>query len=164
MWLLLTVWLCSKNATKGFNKCLCEFNILSFSSRLVKYFFLFISFYFFQYSKRIFKFCCKRLIFIQTNIYVKTYTGMQISRCRSDKTIVSDNFKKVFIILIWRKLNMFNFFILKWKRIKKWNIINHAITHHHPKYTRHHPPPAKKIHNITHHHPKNTVHHPPPSK
>ena len=82
MWLLLNVWLCSKNATKDFNKCLCEFNILSFSSRLVKYFFLFINFYFFQYSKRIFKFCCKRLIFIQTNIYVKTYTGMQISRCR----------------------------------------------------------------------------------
>ena len=32
-------------------------------------------------------------IFIQANIYVKTYTSLQISRCRQDKTMVSDNFK-----------------------------------------------------------------------
>ena len=36
----------------------------------------------------------KTFTFIQTNIYVKTYTSMQISRCRQDKTMVSDNFKK----------------------------------------------------------------------
>ena len=41
-------------------------------------------------------------IFIQANIYVKTCTGMKISRCRQDKTIPSDNFKTNFIILIWK--------------------------------------------------------------
>ena len=29
-------------------------------------------------------------IFIQANIYVKTYTSMQISRCGQDKTMVSE--------------------------------------------------------------------------
>ena len=88
---ILDVWLGSKNATKSFNKSFCEFNIFSFSSHLVKYFFflllcelLFLT---------IFKSDLK-LILIQTNIYVKTYTSMQISRCRQDKTIVSDNFKR----------------------------------------------------------------------
>ena len=58
---ILHVWLGSKNATKSLNKSTCEF-----SSQLVKYFFLLLyKFYFFQYSKTIFKFSCTRLIFIQ---------------------------------------------------------------------------------------------------
>ena len=36
---ILDVCLWSKNATKSFNKSFCEFNIFSFSSRLVKYIF-----------------------------------------------------------------------------------------------------------------------------
>ena len=81
--------------------------------------------------KNNFKLCCTRLILIQTNIYVKTYTSMQISRCPHDKTMLSDNFKRNFIILIRRKLNMFIFctihghcsfahfkmLVLKWSRI-----------------------------------------------
>ena len=56
----------------------------------------FVNFYFFQYSKTIFKFCflIKTFIFIQTNIYVKTCASMQISGCRQDKTTVPDNFKR----------------------------------------------------------------------
>ena len=77
----------SKNATKSFNKSFLK---------LVKYlfFFYFVNFCFFHYSKTIFKLCCTRLILIQTNIYVKPYTNMQISCCRRDKTMVSDNFKR----------------------------------------------------------------------
>ena len=37
---ILDVWLCSKNATKIFNKSLSEFDFSSFSSHLVKYLFL----------------------------------------------------------------------------------------------------------------------------
>ena len=67
------VWPGSKIATKSCNKSFCEFNIFSFWSHLVKYSFstYFVNFYIFQHSKRIFKFCCTRLIFIQTNISVK---------------------------------------------------------------------------------------------
>ena len=59
------VWSCSKNATKSSNKSFCEFNILSLRGHLVKYFFsfYFVNFYFFQYSKTIFKFYCTRLLF-----------------------------------------------------------------------------------------------------
>ena len=76
-------------------------------------YFHFMNFYFFQYSKTIFKFCCARLIFFvfQKNIYIKTYTNMLISRCRQDKVLVSNNFK-------WKKLIMLNVFTLKWKKIK----------------------------------------------
>ena len=66
-------------------------------------------------------------IFIQANVYVKTCTSMQISRCHQDKTMVSDNFKRIFIILRLRKLNMFNFFILKWKRIKLSFFVKHTV-------------------------------------
>ena len=61
---ILDVWLGSKIATKSFNKSFCEFNTLSFSSDLVKYFFSFyFNFHFFHNSKTIFKFCCSRLLF-----------------------------------------------------------------------------------------------------
>ena len=112
---ILDVRLGSKNATKIFNKSFCEFNIFSFSSHLVKYFFSFycVNFYFFQYSETIFKLCCTRLILIQTNVYVKTYTSMQTSRCRRDKTMVSDNFKRNLHHFNMKKVDMFNFFILK---------------------------------------------------
>ena len=36
----------------------------------------------------------KNFTFTQTNIYVKVYTSMYISRCRKDKTMVSDNSKR----------------------------------------------------------------------
>ena len=93
---ILDVRLGCKNATKSFNTSFSEFNIFSFSGHLVKYFFSFylVNFYFSRYSKTIFKFCCTRLIFIQRNIYVKTYTSRQFSRCRHDKTMVYDNFKR----------------------------------------------------------------------
>ena len=42
------------------------------SGRLLLYF---VNFYFFQYSKTIFKLCSTRLILIQTNIYEKTCTS-----------------------------------------------------------------------------------------
>ena len=78
---ILDVWLGSENTTKIFNKSFCEFKIFSFSSHLVKYFFAFyfVNFYYFQYLKTIFKFSCTRLIFIQTNIYVKTYTFLVVN-------------------------------------------------------------------------------------
>ena len=107
----------SKNATKSFNKSFCEFNIFSCSSHLVKYFFsfYFVNFYFFQYSKTIFKLCCRRLILIQTNIYVKTYTSMQISRCRQDKTMVSDNFKRILHHFNMKKVEHVQLFHIKMK-------------------------------------------------
>ena len=110
---ILDVWLCSKNATKSFNKSFCDFNIFNFSSHLVKKFdsFYFVNFHFFQYSKTIFKFCCTRLTFIQTNIYVKTYTSMHISRCRHDKTM-SDNFK----------INLHHFNIKKGEHVQFFHI------------------------------------------
>ena len=37
---------------------------------------------------------CKTFIFVQTNIYIKTYTSMKISSDHQDKTMVSDNFKR----------------------------------------------------------------------
>ena len=36
----------------------------------------------------------KIFMFIQTIIYLKTYTSIQISRCHQDKTMVSDDFKR----------------------------------------------------------------------
>ena len=37
---------------------------------------------------------CKAFIFVQTNIYRKTYTNTKISSDHQDKTLVSDNFKR----------------------------------------------------------------------
>ena len=65
----------------------------------------------------------KTLIFIQTNIYVKTYTSMQIFRCCQDKTMVSDSFKRNLYRFNMEKVEHENFFILKWKR----------LNHHHLK-------------------------------
>ena len=35
--------------------------------------------------------------------------------------------KGIFIILTWRKLNMFNFFLLKWRRIKSSVFVKYAV-------------------------------------
>ena len=69
---ILDVWLDCKNETKSFNKSFCEFNIFSFSSHLVKYFFsfYFANFYFLHYSKAIFKFCCARFWFLFKRIFM----------------------------------------------------------------------------------------------
>ena len=105
---------------KSFNKSFCEFNIFSFTSHLVKYLFsfYFIDFCFYQYSQTIFKLCCRRLSFMQTSIFVKTYTRMQFSCCRQDKAMLWDNLKRNLHHFNMKKLSMFNFFTLKWKRIK----------------------------------------------
>ena len=72
---ILYVWLVSKNATKSFNKSFCEFNFFSFSSHLVKYFFLLLyKFLFlpvFQNDLQVLLY--KASIFIETNSYLKTY-------------------------------------------------------------------------------------------
>ena len=98
----------SKNATTSFNKSFLK---------LVKYFFCFyfVNFCVFQYSKTIFKLCCTRLILIQTNIYVKTYTSMQISRCRQDKTMVSDNFTRNLHHFNMKKVEHVQLFHIKMK-------------------------------------------------
>ena len=49
---------------------------------------------------------------------LKTYTSMQISRCRQDKTMVSDNFKRNLHHFNMKKVEHVQLFILKWKRIK----------------------------------------------
>ena len=113
----------SKNATKSFNKSFCEFNIFSFSSHLVKYVF---SFYvckliFLPILKTIFKFCCRRLLFLfKQNIDVKPYTSMQISCCCQGKTMVPDNFKRNLYHFNKKEAEhvMFRLSILNWKRIK----------------------------------------------
>ena len=103
---ILDVRLGCKNATKSFNTSFSVFNIFSFSSHLVKYFFsfYFVNFFFCQYSKKIFKFCCTRLIFIQTNIYVKTFHKFSqvckflfVAKIKQWCLIIS---KEIFIILI----------------------------------------------------------------
>ena len=67
-----------------------------------------------QYSKMIFKFLSKKLssIFIETNIYVKRCTSMQISLCRQDKPMVSDNFKR----------NLHHFNMKKYEHVQLFHI------------------------------------------
>ena len=86
----------SKNATKSFNKSLWEQNFFSFSCYLVKCFFLSLyQFLFLPIFKSDLQVSLEMtFISIQTNIYVKTFTSMNISCCRQDKTVVSDNFKR----------------------------------------------------------------------
>ena len=64
-----------------------------------------------------FKFCCTRVdfYFIRANIYVKTYTSMQISRCRQDKTMVSDNFKRNLHHFNMKKVEHVQLFHIKMK-------------------------------------------------
>ena len=90
--------------------------------------------YFFQYSKTIFKFCC--LSFLLKRITQKTYASMQISRCRQDKTVLSDNFKRnlhhfnmikveqahLFDIKMKQSLFVKYTFILTWSFLK-WSCI-----------------------------------------
>ena len=54
-----------KTPLKSFNRSFCEFNIFSFSSHLVKYFFsfYFVNFYFYQYSKTISSFVVEDFYF-----------------------------------------------------------------------------------------------------
>ena len=112
---ILDIWLGSKNATKSFNKSVCEFNIFRFSSHLVIYSLLsFYEFLFFPILKNDLQVLLyKTFIFfvLQTNIYIKTYTSMLNSSCCQGKALVSNNFK-------WKKLIMLNVFTLKWKKIK----------------------------------------------
>ena len=72
---ILYVWLVSKNATKSFNKSFCEFNFFSFSSHLVKYFFLLLYKFLFLpvFQNDIQVLLHKASIFIETNSYLKTY-------------------------------------------------------------------------------------------
>ena len=125
---ILDVWPGSKNATKSSNKGFSEFNIFSFSSHLVKYFFsiYFANFYIFQYSKTTSSFVVQ-VIFIQRNIYVEhtqVCKFLIVTRTKQWCVIVS---KEIFIILIWRNMNMFNFFISKWKRIKSSFFVKYAV-------------------------------------
>ena len=110
---ILDVWPGSKNATKSSNKSFSEFNIFSFSSHLVKYFFsiYFANFYIFEYSKTTSSFVVQ-VIFIQRNIYVETYTSMQISHCHQDKTMVCDSFKR----------NLHHFNMKKYEHVQLFHI------------------------------------------
>ena len=62
----------------------------------------------------IFKFLSKKLlsIFIETNIYVKRCTSMQISLCCQDKTMVCDNFKR----------NLHHFNMKKYEHVQLFHI------------------------------------------
>ena len=65
-------WSGSKNTTKSSNKSFCEFNIFSLAAIWFNTFFLLLwKFLFLLIFKNISKFYCTRLIFIQTNNYVK---------------------------------------------------------------------------------------------
>ena len=117
---ILDVWLGSKSAIKSFDKSFFyEFNIFSLAVIWLNTFFLLFNFYLFKSDLQVFLY--KTFVFISTNIYIKTCTSMQISRCRQDKT------EETFIPLIWRKLNMFNFFILKSKRIKSSFFVKYTV-------------------------------------
>ena len=61
------------------------------------------------------KFCCTRLIFIQTNIYVKIYTTVQISCCRHDKAMVPDNFKRNLYCFNMKEVEHVQLFHIKMK-------------------------------------------------
>ena len=101
--------------------------VSSAAIRLNIFSFYFLNFYFFQYSKTIFKFCCTRLIFMQTNIYLKhtqVCIFLVVTKTKQWCLIIS---KEILTILIWRKLNMFNFFILKWKRIKSSFFVKYTV-------------------------------------
>ena len=112
-------WSGSKNATKSSNNSFCEFNIFNLAAIWFNTFFLlFWKFLFLLIFKNISKFYCTRLIFIQTNNYVKNIqknANFVVDKTKQRCPIIS---KEIFIILIWRKLNMFNFLILKWNRTK----------------------------------------------
>ena len=121
--MLLTIL--TKISTESFSKSFCDLNI---------FYFYFINFNFSNIPNNLQVLLYKTFIFIQANIYVKTYKSIKISRCYQDKTMVCDGLcliisNEIFIILIWRNLSMFNsFFISKWKRIKstlfvKYNVI-----------------------------------------
>ena len=125
---ILDVWPGSKNATKSSNKSFSEFNIFSFSSHLVKYFFsiYFANFYIFQYSKTTSSFVVQ-VIFIQRNIYVETYTSMQISHCHQDKTMVCDSFKRNLHHFNMKKYEHVQLFHIKMKEVKSSFLVKYAV-------------------------------------
>ena len=117
---ILDVWLGSKNTTKSFNKSFCKFNFFIFSIHLVKHFFLVLcNFYFFQCSKTIFKFCWTKFLCLFKQIFTWKHTQvfkfLVVIKTKQWCLMISN---EIFIILIWRKWNLFNFFILKWERIE----------------------------------------------
>ena len=110
-------WSGSKNATKSSNKSFCEFNIFSLAAIWFNTFFLLLwKFLFLLIFKNISKFYCTRLIFIQTNNYIKTNRRMQISRCRQNKTMVSDNFKRNLHHFNMKKVEHVQLFNIKMKQ------------------------------------------------
>ena len=77
------------------------------------------NFYFIQYPEMIFKFCWTRLLFLLKWIFMWKHTQVcKFLVVAKTKQWCLINSKEIFLIFIWRKLIMFNFFILKWKRIK----------------------------------------------
>ena len=108
---IVNVWPGSKNVTKSSNKSFCQFNTFNFSSHLVKYFFSFylVNFYIFQHSKTMFKFCFTRFLFSFKQIFTQKHTQvcrfLVVAKTKQWCLIIS---KAIFIILIWRKLNMLN--------------------------------------------------------
>ena len=99
---ILDVWPGSENATKSSNKSFCVFNIFSFSSRLNTFFpftlkifrssSIWKRFSTSNIQKRFSSFVVQDFYFY-SNKYLRKNTSMQISLCRQDKTMVSDNYK-----------------------------------------------------------------------
>ena len=94
-------------SSPSINKSFCEFISFSFTSHLVKW--------------------SSRIIFIQTDIFVSTQVCkfLVVTKTKEWCLITS---KETFIILIWRKLNMLSFFIIKWKRIKSSFFVKCRVT------------------------------------
>ena len=69
----------------------------------------------------------KTLIFIQTNIYVKTYTSMQIFRCCQDKTMVSDSFKRNLDHSKMEKVEHVKLFHIKMKEVKSSFFVKYMV-------------------------------------
>ena len=122
---ILDVWPGSENATKSSNKS-CVFNIFSFSSRLNTFFPFTLKIFRSSSIRKRFSTSNIQIIFIQTNIYVKTQVCkfLFVAKTRQWCLIIT---KEIFIIFIWRKSNMFNFFILKWKRIKPLFFVKYTV-------------------------------------
>ena len=104
---ILDVWLGYKNATKSFNKSFCAFNYFSFSLHLVKYFLLLLHKFSFLLilKKNLQVLLYKSFIFIRNENICKKIHKYEWLWC----LIIS---KEIFIIFIWRRLNIVKFFIL----------------------------------------------------